>query len=486
MKMKMLWWTLAIVVIAAGAWAGYRYFDGKKEAPLAAAQATTQVRKGTIEVKVSGTGNIQPSARETVTAGSAGTVEKVHAKKGDTVKKGDVLVTYEEEDNASQLRSKEIDLKKKKLELQDLQTKFKSAADDESRDAVALSIQKQELDIESVQSDIASLKEDNSVDPVVAPIDGVLTSFEVKEGDAVNPNTTVAEIVNYAQLQMVVSIDELDIPKVKLDQEASILVEALPDRTFAGKVVTIADEGASSNGVASFDVTIALTAADNLKVGMSAEASILTAQKTDALYVPVEVVQSSQGKYFVMVPAGAAEGAVGAGAPSSEGTVPTRSNGTQGGQARQGQRGTGQAQAGPDAGGQTLPGGFAPGGEGVADRFGNLSEEEREAMRERFMAERGQGGNGAAAAGGGAFATARVEVEVGVNNEDNIEIVSGLKEGDLVVLPTTSSSGANRTNMQGGFPGLGGGAFPAGGGGMTTGGGSRQFAGGGAGPGGGR
>ncbi|MFB9275058.1 efflux RND transporter periplasmic adaptor subunit [Cohnella cellulosilytica] len=544
--LRWLGWTLAIVVIAGGAWAGYRYFDGKKEAPLAAAQATTQVRKGTIEVKVSGTGNIQPSARETVTAGSSGTVEKVHAKKGDTVKKGDVLVTYEEEDNSSQLRSKEIDLKKKKLELQDLQTKFKSAADDESRDAVALSIQKQELDIESVQADIASLKTDNGTEPVLAPIDGVLTSFEVKAGDTVNPNTTVGEIVNYAQLQMVVGIDELDIPKVKLDQEASILVEALPDQTFTGKVVTIADEGTSSNGVASFDVTIALAAADNLKVGMSAEASILTAQKTDALYVPVEAVQSSQGKYFVLVPASASEGAVGAGAPSSEATSPARTDGAQGGQARQGQRGTGQAregqegtaeaqqgqeetgqaqqgagqaqqgqeetgqaqqgtgqaqqgqkgtgqaQAGPGAGGETLPGGFAPGGEGGTERFGNLSEEEREAMRERFMAERGQGG-GAAAAGGGAFATARVEVQVGVNNEDNIEIVSGLKEGDLVVLPTTSSSGANRTNMQSGFPGLGGGAFPAGGGGGSFSGGggmgagaNRQFAGGGAGAGGGR
>ncbi len=517
MKKKMLGWTVAVVVIAAGAWAGYRYFDSQKEPVLAAALSTTQVRKGTIEVKVSGTGNIQPSARETVTAGASGTVKKVHAKKGDTVKKGDVLVTYEEEevDNANQIRSKEIDLKKKKLELQDLQTKFKSAPDDESRESIALSIQKQELDIESVQADIASLKEDkaDNADPVVAPIDGMLTSFNVKEGDVLNPNSTVAEIVNYAQLQMVVGIDELDIPKVKLEQEASILVEALPEQEFTGKVVSIADEGASSNGVASFDVTISLTAADNLKVGMSAEASILTAQKTDALYVPVEAVQSSQGKYFVLVPASAQQGAGGAGAPSAAvpsgepsatGTASAQTNGAQGGQDQQGQRRMGQGQAGTgDAGqtrqggvasgegadGQTRQGGFTP-GEGGADRFANLSEEERAAMRERFMSERGQGGMGAAA-GTGAVSTTRVEVEVGVNNEDNIEIVSGLKEGDIVVLPTTSSSGSSNMNMQGGFPGLGvgGGAFPGagGGGGMSGagGGGNRQF-GGGAGAGGGR
>lgn len=480
MKKKILWWTLSLAVIAAGAWAGYRYYEGNKEVPLAAAPATTQVRKGTIEVKVSGTGNIQPSARETVTAGASGTVKKVHAQKGDTVKKGDVLVTYEEEeiDNASQIRSKEIDLKKKKLELQDLQTKFKSAADDESRESIALSIQKQELDIESVQADIASLKEEtaDNADPVVAPIDGMLTSFNVKEGDVLNPNSTVADIVNYAQLQMVVGIDELDIPKVDLDQEASILVEALPDQTFTGKVVSIADEGTSSNGVASFDVTIALTAADNLKVGMSAEASILTAQKADALYVPVEAVQSSQGKYFVLVPSVAAGGAAEAGAVP-EGAAPS-------GQDQQGQRPGRQGQAVPDASGEAPPAGSGFGAGGGADRFANMSEEEREAMRERFMSERGQGG-ARAAAGASAVATSRVEVEVGVNNEDNIEILSGLKEGDLVVLPTTSSSGSSNANMmQGGFPGLGGVAVPSGGGGMPGGaGGARQFTGGGAGAG---
>jgi len=478
---KILGWSIAIAVVAGGTWAGIRYF-GKEETALAPVLATSPVRKGTIEVKVSGTGSIQPSARDTVTAGASGTVKMVHAKKGDTVKKGDVLVTYEEEevDNANQIRSKEIDMKKKRLELQELQTKFKSAEDDESRESIALSIQKQELDIENVQSDIASLKEEtaDNADPLVAPIDGMLTSFNVKEGDVLNPNSSVAEIVNYAQLEMVVGIDELDIPKVKLEQEASILVEALPNQKFTGKVVSIADEGTSSNGVASFDVTIALSAADNLKAGMSAEASILTAQKTDALYVPVEAVQSSQGKYFVMVPASASQGAGGAEAP------PAQANGTQSGQDQQGQRRTGQVQAGSGVG-QTPQGGFTP-GEGGAGQFGNMSEEERAAMRERFMAQRGQGGSGDAP-GTGAVSTTRVEVEVGVNNEDNIEIVSGLKEGDLVVLPTTSSSGSANANMPGGFSGFGGGGFP-GAGSVPGGGGGRQYAGGGAGagPGGGR
>jgi len=475
MKKKIIGAAVLVVVVAAGTWAGLKYFN-KEDKTLAPLLTTTQVRKGTIEVKVSGTGSIQPSARETLKADTAGTALKVNFKEGDTVKKGDVLITYEVEDNASQIRGKELDLKKKQLELGDLQKKFKEAPDDDARESLVLSIQKQELDIESVRADIAELKTDKGTDPIVAPIDGVLVSFKVKAGDNLNPNSELGEIVNYAKLQMVVGIDELDIPKVKLNQEAAILVEALPDETFAGKVTEIADEGTSSNGVASFDVTVVLTETKGLKVGMSAEASIMTAKKEDALYVPVEAVQSSQGKYFVLVPATAGNGS---------GTGGQGTGGTTGGRG-QGARTSGQA----PSGGEMPPTDFqgqAPGG-GNREQFQNMTEEQRTAMREQFMANRGGGaGTGAAGQAGGATASTRVEVEVGINNEDSIEIVSGLQEGDAVVLPTVQRSGSSSMNMQGGFPGMGGG-FPAGGfgGGGGGGGNVRQFSGGGSGAGGAR
>ncbi|MFC4306509.1 efflux RND transporter periplasmic adaptor subunit [Cohnella boryungensis] len=480
MKKRILWSVVAAIAIAAGVWAGLRYWN-MKDVETAPALPTTKVRKGTIEVKVSGTGTIQPSARETIKAGSSGTAFKVHVKEGDIVRKGDVLVTYEEEDNASQVRSKEIDLKKKKLELADLQTKFKQAGDDEAREAIALSIQKQQLDIESAQADIADLKADKGVDPIVSPIGGTVTSFKVNAGDVLNPNSEIGEIVNYAQLQMVVGIDELDIPKVRLDQSAEILVEALPDEKFTGKVVSIADEGSSSNGVASFDVTVALTEIDNLMVGMSAEASILTAQKADALYVPVEAVQSSQGKYFVLTPVGAAAGTPGSAEGNSAG--PGREAPQQ--EPNQGQ---GQSSQG-DQGGGSVPGQMPQGRNDNAERFQSMSEEERAAMRERFMANRGSGGTASATVG--ATSTMRVEVEIGINNEDSIEIVSGLQEGDVVVLPAVTGSSSSSQSMQGGFPGIGGGGFVGGaGGGMPGGGfggnGGRQSSGGGAGAGGAR
>jgi HlyD family secretion protein len=454
MKKRIIWVAGLVVVLAAGTWGGMKYLN-KEDTQLTASYVTSLVRKGTIEVKISGTGSIQPSARETLKVSTAGKVAKVNFKQGDTVKKGDILITYEEDDISSQVRSKEMDMKKKKLELTDLQTKYKEAADDEARVSLVLSIQKQQLDIETTQEDITSLKTDKSIDPIIAPIDGVLATFDVEAGDTVSPNGELGEIVNFAQLQMVVGIDELDISKVKLEQEAQILVEALPDDTFTGKVEAIADEGTTSNGVASFDVTINLTKADNLKVGMSAEASIMTASKTDALYVPIEAVQSSQGKYFVMIPSTGAN-ATGQAASANTGAAP--------------QAGQDQG-ASPQAGqGQQRPGG----------NFQNMTDEEKAAMREQFKANRGAGGPGANTGTTSSTGTTRVAVEVGINNEDSIEILSGLKEGDAVILPTVVSTSS--TNAQSGFPGFGGGipGAGAGGGGFTGGGGRQTTSGGGA------
>lgn len=116
MKKRIVWTSALVIVLAAGTWGGIRFYN-KKDTQMVASYATTPVRKGTIEVKVSGTGSIQPSARETLKASSAGTALKVNFKQGDTVKKGDVLITYEQEDVTDQVRSKEIELKKKSWSL---------------------------------------------------------------------------------------------------------------------------------------------------------------------------------------------------------------------------------------------------------------------------------------------------------------------------------------------------------------------------------
>ncbi|EUJ22096.1 hypothetical protein PGRAN_13568 [Listeria grandensis FSL F6-0971] len=137
-----------------------------------------------------------------------------------------------------------------------------------------------------------------------------LVTTKVKQGDMKINATATGAIVpqnqqapDYNELQLQVQMDELDVPNVKVDQEAKISVTAVPDKTYTGKVKEIAEQGTVMNGVSSFLVTITIDDTTNLKSGMTADASILVNEKANALYVPIEAVQKNDdGKYYVLVP----------------------------------------------------------------------------------------------------------------------------------------------------------------------------------------
>ncbi|MBT2696719.1 efflux RND transporter periplasmic adaptor subunit [Bacillus sp. ISL-40] len=138
-------------------------------------------------------------------------------------------------------------------------------------------------------------------DPITAPATGVITTIAVSAGEPVTNGQVVAHVTNYKQLQTVVQIDELDISKIKKNQPVDLTINAFPDQVFTGKVSAISEDGASSNGVSTFDVTISIDKPDQLKVGMSAEARILTESKVNALYVPLDAVYTSNNKKYVIV-----------------------------------------------------------------------------------------------------------------------------------------------------------------------------------------
>ncbi|MFC5653552.1 efflux RND transporter periplasmic adaptor subunit [Paenibacillus solisilvae] len=473
------WWLLGTgILLVAAAVVVYLKMDTKK-ATAEAVVATTTVTKGTIDVHVSGTGSLTPADRQTIKATAQGTVAAVKVAVGDKVKKGDVLATVEGEDNSDKITSEKLSLESKLLDLQDAEDKIKTETDEKNIASLKLNLKKQNLSIEQSKTTIADLEETETGSTITAPIGGTVTTLSIAEGDSLNPSSDIAEIADYASLQIVVAIDELDISKVKAGQSATVSVEALTDKTFTGKVVKIADEGTASNGVASFDVTIALDKADGLKSGMSAEASIQIEKKDNVLMLPIDAVQSLGNRYIVMVPSsgaaagqggypGGAQGAGQAGVGQS-GTGQAGSGQTgQGAQAGSGQAGqraqAGSGQAGQGAGsgkaGGNRQGGYAGGNRQAGGQGGYAGGNRQGGNRQGGYAGGNRaGGNGGGqgrsmmAAGGG---TPQV-IQVGIHNEDYIEVLSGLKEGDKVILPTViSSSSTTQKAAAGGALGIGG------------------------------
>ncbi|GGD46660.1 efflux RND transporter periplasmic adaptor subunit [Paenibacillus nasutitermitis] len=500
------WWLLGTgVLLVAAAVIVYFNWDTKKEVAAAAA-VTTRVIKGTIEVNVSGTGSIAPAAKETVKSGKQGTIGEVKVKLGDKVKKGDVLASLEGEDNTDKIKSEEVSLEKKLLQLQSTQDQFKTETDDKNISSLKLSMKQQQLDIEQSRDTIADLKEATAEETIVAPVAGTVTTLSVADGDMLNGSAELAVIADYDHFNIVVGIDELDISKVKAGQTAKVTIEALAGQTFTGKVTDIADEGTASNGVASFDVTIALDSAEGLKSGMSAEASIQVDKKENTLMLPIDAVQSMGGRYMVILPAagqsGAAAGPGRADGQTSGSTAGSKAAGGSGG-ASSGQ--TGAADNGADgspaagqggaagsgsANGQTGDG--AAGGSAGATRDGSTGGQTRAATggQGQIGGQTGGGQTGGRSGQGGAAAQSRFGgtpqmIEVGIHNEDYIEVLSGLTEGQQVVVPTvisTATAGAQQQAGAGGFGGLGGigggggfgGGIPGGGGFGGGGGGQRS------------
>ncbi|WP_157827709.1 efflux RND transporter periplasmic adaptor subunit [Niallia nealsonii] len=236
------WIVSGITVVVLGTGIGSYFYFTKDDNYTAKAQTTTQTATsevGDVEVNVSGTGSISAINSEAVSATENATVDEVLVSVGDEVEKGDELVTF-----------------------------------------------------------------DGDIDPITAPFDGEITSLNVEEDGTVSMGTEVLGITNYDSLEMVVNVDELDIAKVKVGQEATVAVSALDDKEFTGKVTSVAKEANtdSSSSVATYEVTVKITKPKGLLVGMTAEATITTSDKTDVVTVPIEALQKEDGKYYVLIP----------------------------------------------------------------------------------------------------------------------------------------------------------------------------------------
>jgi HlyD family secretion protein len=147
-----------------------------------------------------------------------------------------------------------------------------------------------------------------------APLDGVVTNLPVHVGETVVPgiqNSTASTIMTIADMSIItaeVHVDETDIVSVKMDQSADVTIDAIPDRTFKGKVIEIGDTALlRSSGVAAsqsqtssqeakdFKVVIALDIPETMvRPGLSCTAKIITGTRSHVLAIPIQALTIRQ------------------------------------------------------------------------------------------------------------------------------------------------------------------------------------------------
>jgi len=273
---------------------------------------------------VSASGEVKPKKNINLSALVPGRVVKIGVKEGDLVKAGDFLLKldsaqYEanaERDRAliqsyqSQLIESEARMKRDESQYE----RQKKLYEEQLIPYEQLETAKVQLDISraqvqalrhQIQQAEASLKStlDNLSKTVyVSPIDGIITSLRVEEGEIAvigtmnNPGTVLMTIADLSEMEVEVEVDETDVISVSPGQQAEVKVDALPNQTLSGRVTEIGSSALEKVTVGTresrnFKVTITLeNPPASLKPGLSATADIIVAQRENVLAVPVSAL----------------------------------------------------------------------------------------------------------------------------------------------------------------------------------------------------
>jgi RND family efflux transporter MFP subunit len=175
-------------------------------------------------------------------------------------------------------------------------------------EAAKLSVAQAQHSVELAQKSLEEAQRQLDEAVLTAPFAGVIAGVYVKEGDLI-PTPTMAPkpiiyLIDPAQMELIIELDEIDVPEVKLGQEAVISIDALPDKEFIGKITAIFPLPIEEGGVVLYNVKINFDVSEHspVKIGMSATADIIIDKRSNVLLVPDRAIQKdSQGNPVVKV-----------------------------------------------------------------------------------------------------------------------------------------------------------------------------------------
>jgi HlyD family secretion protein len=270
------------------------------------------VERGTFQVNVSATGIVQPIDRVELKSKASGEIVELAVEEGDFVKKGSLIARLDQKDEKEQVAQAEADLDVATAELKQAERTFgrreklfqSNLISEEERDQMQLALAVARGKMIQATTTLERAKERLAEAIVRAPIDGVILQKYVEEGQIiasgvsnVSGGTPIADIADMQFVHIEAGIDEIDIGKVRVGQEAVVVADAFPQLRFHGKIVRIAPEARIEQNVTRFDVVVQVENPKGvLKSGMNTTMEILIDRKEGVLLVPAFALQGeSQG-----------------------------------------------------------------------------------------------------------------------------------------------------------------------------------------------
>jgi HlyD family secretion protein len=346
---KKLWWIIGVVLVLIIALVALKKSGviGKEEGVKVAVE---KIGKRTIIETVSASGKVYPEDERKVSSDVSGEVVELNVQEGDSVRKGQVLgkvfadvLTSNRDRSASVVNQQQAQVsnieagldafearlnqaklayeRQKKLfdekviskaEFEQAESQYLSAKAD--LNAARQSVKGTKAGVESAKADLNAANKNLSRTTIVSPMDGIVSLLAVKKGERVAGNqfslgTEIMRVADMSKIEVRVDVGENDIPKVHIGDSAIIEVDAYNDRKFKGVVTQISSSSTSAQGAgvaaASSDVTnykvyiridpasysdlMDPTKSRNLpfRPGMSASADIMTKRHENVLAIPI-------------------------------------------------------------------------------------------------------------------------------------------------------------------------------------------------------
>ena len=300
MKNKKIWiGVIAIVVIAIVVWA---LSGGKKEETVEFESA--KVERQNIHTTITATGTIEPVTSVTVGTQVSGIVSKLYVDYNSVVKKGQVIAELDRTNLTSELNRAKAELTSAQSTLsyetanfQRYQTLFnKGLVSANDYESAKLSYEKARQTVNSARESVQKAQTNLGYATITSPIDGVVLSKSVEEGQTVAASFNTPELFNIAQdltdMRVIADIDEADIGGVQEGQRVTFTVDAFPDDKFEGQVTQVRQEATTTSNVVTYEVVISAPNKDlKLKPGLTANVTIYTLEKNNVLAVPSKALR---------------------------------------------------------------------------------------------------------------------------------------------------------------------------------------------------
>ena len=293
---------IIIGVVAIVALLAYMMFGGKEEKPVN--YVTQEVKSATITTSVTATGTIEPVTSVTVGTQVSGIVAHLYVDYNSVVKKGQVIAELDKTNLMSELASAKANLASVRSNLQYQKSNYEryntlyqkgliSANDFEQ---ARLSYEQAQQQVRTASESVRKAQTNLGYATITSPIDGVVLSKSVEQGQTVAASFNTPELFTIAQdltnMQVVADIDEADIGEVREGQRVSFTVDAYPDDTFEGRVTQVRQEATTESNVVTYQVVIsAPNASMKLKPGLTANVTIYTMEVSNVLAVPSKALK---------------------------------------------------------------------------------------------------------------------------------------------------------------------------------------------------